>query len=156
MSTAAVTAGGATFVSVQNEYSLFHRKPEQDGVLAECERKGLAFLPFFPLASGLLSGKYRLGAPVPAGTRLSEERYAGRRSEENLQKVEALIRFAEAQGHTLLELAISWLAFKPVITSVIAGATKPEQIRANAAAADWKLTPADLEEIDRIMAEPGV
>lgn len=153
---AAVGPDAARFVSVQNEYSLFVRTPEEDGVLAECERKGLAFLPFFPLASGLLSGKYRLGAPVPPGTRLSEERYAGRRSEENLQKVEALIRFAESRGHTLLELAISWLAVKPVITSVIAGATKPEQVQANAAAANWKLTAADLEEIDRIMAEPAV
>lgn len=153
---AAVGPGAAPFVSVQNEYSLFVRAPEQDGVLAECERKGLAFLPFFPLASGLLTGKYRLGAPVPPGTRLAEERYAGRRSEENLAKVEALRRFAESRGHTLLELAISWLAVKPVITSVIAGATKPEQVQANAAAASWALTAADLEEIDRIMAEPGV
>lgn len=153
---AAVAPEAARFASVQNEYSLFVRTPEQDGVLVECERKGLAFLPFFPLASGLLTGKYRQGEPVPAGTRLAEERYAGRRSEENLAKVEALLRFAEARGHTLLELAISWLAVKPVITSVIAGATRPEQVRANAAAASWKLTPAELEEIDRIMAEPGV
>lgn len=148
---AAVGPGAARFVSVQNEYSLFRREPEENGVLAECERAGLAFLPYFPLASGLLTGKYRQGQPVPEKSRLSEDRYARLLSEENLAKVEALIAFAEAREHTLLELAMSWLARQPVVASVIAGATRPEQVRANAAAVDWKLSEAELAEVDGIL-----
>ncbi|AIE84089.1 aldo/keto reductase [Fimbriimonas ginsengisoli] len=145
----AAAGSGARFVSVQNEYSLFRRDPEE-GVLAECERQGLAFLPFFPLASGLLTGKYRKGHAIPEGTRIQ----AGSAwlTEANLDKVEGLIRFAESKGHSLLELAFSWLASKPVIASVIAGATRPEQVDANSTAADWKLAPEELAEIDRIMA----
>jgi aryl-alcohol dehydrogenase-like predicted oxidoreductase len=142
-------AGGAKFVSVQNEYSLFRRAPEE-GVLAECERQGIAFLPYFPLASGLLSGKYRKGQPIPEGTRIQ----AGSDwlTEKNLDIVEELIRFAESKGHTVLELAVSWLASHPVVASVIAGATRPEQAQSNATSANWKLSPEDLEEIDQIMA----
>ena len=100
---------GARFVSVQNEYSLFHREPEQ-GVLAECERQGLAFLPFFPLANGLLTGKYRAGQEPPAGSRGAVGFGPKVFTTENLAKAEKLAEFAESRGHTLLELAFSWLA----------------------------------------------
>ncbi|MFL5386312.1 MAG: aldo/keto reductase [Longimicrobiaceae bacterium] len=142
--------GGARFVSVQNEYSLFQREPEE-GVLAECERQGIAFIPYFPLASGLLTGKYRRGQPMPQGTRLTEGRHSSQLSDANLAKVEALIAFAEARGHTLLELAFSWLLAHDPVVSVIAGATSPEQVRANAGAAGWRLTAEDMAEVDRIM-----
>jgi aryl-alcohol dehydrogenase-like predicted oxidoreductase len=144
---AAVKPGAARFVSVQNQYSLFHREPEQ-GVLAECERLGLSFIPFFPLASGLLTGKYRKGQPVPTGTRLS----AGSASltDKNLDVVERLIQFAEARNHTILELAFTWLLAHQPVVSVIAGATKPEQVCANAAAAGWQLSAAEVAEIDSI------
>ena len=147
----AARPGSARFVSVQNEYSLLHREPE-DAVLAECKRQGLAFLPFFPLKSGLLTGKYRKGKPIPEGTRVAKfERYRQLLTDENLDKVESLIDFAESRGHTLLELAFSWLLAHRVVTSVIAGATSEEQVRNNAAAATWKLTATDLEEIDSLL-----
>lgn len=145
-------APGARFVSVQNHYSLLHREPEPD-VLPECERQGLAFLPYFPLANGLLTGKYRLGQAPPEGVRLTGSgRTADWLSESNLQKVEALIQFAEARGHTILELAVSWLLARPVIASVIAGATKVEQITANVGAANWKMTPEEITEIERLVS----
>ncbi len=150
---AAVRPGGARFVSVQNEYSLLHREPEQ-GVLDECERLGIGFIPYFPLASGLLTGKYRRGQPVPQGARLTEDRFAGTRSEQNLERVERLVAFAEARGHTLLELAFSWLLTRTAVVSVIAGATKPEQVRANAEAAGWRLSEEDLAELDGILPAP--
>ncbi|HKH46310.1 MAG TPA: aldo/keto reductase [Thermoanaerobaculia bacterium] len=148
---AAVKPGAARFVSVQNEYSLFQREPERE-VLAECERQGLAFIPFFPLASGLLTGKYRKGQPLPEGSRLSSgNRYARLLSEVNFDKVEKLIAFAGSRGHTLLELAFSWLLRRPVVVSVIAGATSAEQVRKNAEAGGWRLTEDELAEIDRIV-----
>jgi aryl-alcohol dehydrogenase-like predicted oxidoreductase len=141
----------ARFVSVQNEYSLLHREPE-DEVLAECERQGLAFLPFFPLKSGLLTGKYRKGQPIPQDTRVARfERYRALLTEDNLDKVETLIQFAESRGHTLLELAFSWLLAHRIVASVIAGATSAKQVRDNAAAATWQLTAADLEEVDSLL-----
>ncbi len=144
-------SGSARFVSVQNEYSLLHREPEE-GVLAECERQGMAFLPFFPLTSGLLSGKYRKGQPIPEDTRAAKyERYRKLLTDENLDKVEVLIEYAEARGHTILELAFSWLLAHRVVASVIAGASSRQQVSANAAAAGWKLTPADLQEIDALL-----
>ncbi|HEX7940168.1 MAG TPA: aldo/keto reductase, partial [Gemmatimonadaceae bacterium] len=146
----AVRPGAARFVSVQNEYSLLHREPERD-VIPECERLGIAFLPYFPLANGLLTGKYRRGRPAPQGSRIGSGWHAELLTDENLDIVEALISFAESRGHTLLELAFSWLLSRPVVASVIAGATKPEQVRSNAAAADWKLTSEDLAEVDRIV-----
>ena len=146
----AARKGSARFVSVQNEYSLLHREPER-GVIAECERLGLGFLPFFPLASGLLTGKYRKGQPIPQGTRIAKyERYGKLVTAKNLDRVEALISFAESRGHTLLELAFSWLLAHRVVASVIAGATSADQIRSNAAAASWQLAPQDLEEIDSL------
>jgi aryl-alcohol dehydrogenase-like predicted oxidoreductase len=146
---AAVREGAARFVSVQNEYSLLVRDPER-GVLQECERQGLAFLPFFPLASGLLSGKYRRGAPDPGDTRLTATANMGDRflTARNRAAAEALADFAAARGRTLLELAFSWLASHRVVASVIAGAMSPEQVRANAAAAGWRLTPDELAQVD--------
>ena len=147
----ASAAGLARFVSVQNEYSLFEREPE-NGVLAECARTNTAFLPYFPLASGLLSGKYRMGQPFPAGTRLSGERGAQVLTESALEKVEALTRFAEAHGHSLLELAFAWLLRQPLVASVIAGATRPAQVQANAGAAvPWSFSADELAELDTIL-----
>lgn len=152
---AAVPPGAARFVSVQNEYSLLKREAGRD-VIQECVRLGLAFLPYFPLASGLLTGKYRQGQPVPEGTRLSEGRMSGLLTEQNLNIVESLIEFAAGRDHTILELAISWLAVQPAVASVIAGATKPSQVMLNAKAADWKLTKEDLAEVHAILAGRGV
>jgi aryl-alcohol dehydrogenase-like predicted oxidoreductase len=153
---AARHAGSARFVSVQNEYSLLHREPEE-GVLDECERQGMALLPFFPLMSGLLTGKYRRGRPIPDDTRVAKyERYRKLLTDENLDKVEVLIEFAESRGHTILDLAVSWLLAHRVVASVIAGASSAQQLRANAGAAGWKLTPAELQEIDtQLRADAG-
>ncbi|HEY4562615.1 MAG TPA: aldo/keto reductase [Thermoanaerobaculia bacterium] len=152
----AAAGTGARFVSVQNQYSLLHREPEQ-GVLAECEREGLAFLPFFPLASGMLTGKYRRGQPTPTGTRLAHQgnsRNSRFLNDHNLDIVEELASFAAAKGHSLLELAFSWLLSHPQVASVIAGATRPEQVRSNVHAAGWHLSPVDLAEVDK-MARPA-
>ena len=143
--------GRAQFVSVQNEFSLFHREPETNGVLPECERRRLAFLPYFPLASGLLTGKYREGKKLPEGSRAADGWGPKVFTEQNLAIVELLIEFAESKGHTILELAFSWLLSHKPVASVIAGASKPEQVRANAKAADWQLAADDLAQIDAIM-----
>jgi aryl-alcohol dehydrogenase-like predicted oxidoreductase len=143
--------GRAQFVSVQNEFSLFHREPETNGVLPECERRRLAFLPYFPLASGLLTGKYREGKKLPEGSRAADGWGPKVFTEQNLAIVELLIEFAGSKGHTILELAFSWLLSHKPVASVIAGASKPEQVRANAKAADWQLAADDLAQIDAIM-----
>ena len=143
--------GRAQFVSVQNEFSLFHREPETNGVLPECERRRLAFLPYFPLASGLLTAKYREGKKLPEGSRAADGWGPKVFTEQNLAIVELLIEFAESKGHTILELAFSWLLSHKPVASVIAGASKPEQVRANAKAADWQLAADDLAQIDAIM-----
>ncbi|EYF00953.1 aldo/keto reductase [Chondromyces apiculatus] len=147
---AAKKADGARFVSVQNEYSLLKREPEKDGVLDACKRGGLAFLPYFPLANGLLTGKYRKGHPLPEGSRIASSDYFKKSlTDENLNRVEALILFVALHNHTLLDLAFSWLLTRPAVASVIAGATTPEQVRANAAAGtSWKLSDAELADID--------
>jgi aryl-alcohol dehydrogenase-like predicted oxidoreductase len=145
----ATKPGAARFVSVQNEYSLLHREPER-AVLPACDRVGLAFLPFFPLASGLLTGKFEPGKPAPADSRLSLSWTSRFTTDKNVQIAEALKAFAAARRHTLLELAFSWLASRAQVASVIAGATSPEQVRANAAATNWSLTAEDLAEIDRL------
>jgi aryl-alcohol dehydrogenase-like predicted oxidoreductase len=145
----ATKSGAARFVSVQNEYSLLHREPER-AVLPACDRLGLAFLPFFPLASGLLTGKLEPGKPAPADSRLSLPWTSRFTTDKNVRIAEALKAFAAARRHTLLELAFSWLASRQQVASVIAGATSPEQVRANAAAANRSLTREDLAEIDRL------
>jgi aryl-alcohol dehydrogenase-like predicted oxidoreductase len=147
---AAVRPGGTRFVSVQNQYSLLHRDPEAE-VLPECERLGIAFLPFFPLANGLLTGKYRRGQPLPAGSR-GEAGFGPKVfTDENLALAESWSEFAAARGHTLLELAFAWLLSKSAVASVIAGARAPEQVRQNAAAAAWRLSESDLA----VLAAPG-
>jgi aryl-alcohol dehydrogenase-like predicted oxidoreductase len=144
--------GTVRFASVQNEYSLLHREPEP-AVLAVCEREGIAFLPFFPLKSGLLTGKYRKGQPIPEGTRVAKyDRYRSLLTEENLDQVERLIAYAEAHGHTVLELAFSWLLAHGPVASVIAGASSAQQVRANVNAANWRLSPAELDEINELLS----
>jgi aryl-alcohol dehydrogenase-like predicted oxidoreductase len=145
----ATTADAARFVSVQNEYSLVHRDPEKS-VLPACDRLGLAFLPYFPLASGLLTGKYDPATGAPKDSRLSLSWTSRFTTEKNVQIADTLKSFAAARKRTLLELAFSWLASRLQVASVIAGATSPEQIRANAAAVNWALTREDLAEIDRL------
>jgi aryl-alcohol dehydrogenase-like predicted oxidoreductase len=143
--------GLARFVSVQNHYNMLMRDDETNAI-PECERLGIAYLPYFPLESGLLTGKYRLGKSAPSGTRIAEGGWlASKFTEENLALIERLIAFAESRQHTLLELAFSWLLRYSVVSSVIAGATSPDQVNANAAAASWKLTPEDIEAVDGIL-----
>jgi aryl-alcohol dehydrogenase-like predicted oxidoreductase len=142
--------GGARFETAQNEWSLLVRGAEAD-VIPACDKHGLSQLPYFPLASGVLTGKYKRGQDAPAGSRIAVMSYfKGALSDANLTKVEALEKFASARGRRLLELAFSWLASHPCVGSVIAGATTPEQVRANAQAADWRLTKDELAEIDRL------
>ncbi len=145
--------GLASFVCCQDEYSLLVRGLEKDRI-AVMQKEGLGLLPFFPLASGLLTGKYKHGAAAPAGTRLATTKRLADSvmTPRNWQIVDALGAFAEARGHTLLELAMSWLAGRSPVSSIIAGATRPEQVEQNVAAVGWVLSPADLAEIDRITA----
>jgi aryl-alcohol dehydrogenase-like predicted oxidoreductase len=142
------------FVSCQDEYSLVVRDIEKDLVPA-MQAYNLGLLPFFPLASGLLTGKYKRNAPLPEGTRLANTKRLADRyiSDANWTIVEKLSEFAAARGHSLLELAFSWLAARPYVSSVIAGATKPEQIDQNIKAVDWALTPEEIAEIDKISAK---
>ena len=152
---AAVHPGAARFVSVQNEYNLLHRDPERD-VIPECRRLGMAFLPFFPLASGLLTGKYRQGQPPPEGSRLATvDRFAKTATDRSLAIVESLFQFATSHGHTLLELAISWLARHPTVASVIAGATSPQQVKTNAAGARWAFTAEESAEVEELLSRSG-
>ena len=149
--TVASRHGLSSFVTCQDEYNLLNRAIERDRV-AVMTRHGLNLLPFFPLASGLLSGKYRRGAPMPAGTRLSYSAHHadGLLTPRNWHIVERLTEFAAERGRSLLELAMSWLAGRPYLASIIAGATAPEQVEQNVAAASWALSAADVAEIDRI------
>jgi aryl-alcohol dehydrogenase-like predicted oxidoreductase len=138
------------FVSAQNWFNLLRRDVEAE-VIPACRRFGLGMLPYFPLESGLLTGKYRRGQPPPPGSRLTSERYAPwLRDERALGIVEALERFAAERGLSLLQVAIGGLAAQPCVASVIAGATTPEQVAANAAAGEWQPGAEDLAEIDRI------
>jgi aryl-alcohol dehydrogenase-like predicted oxidoreductase len=139
------------FVSCQDEYSLVVRDIEKDLLPAAQEYK-LGLLPFFPLASGLLTGKYKRGAAAPDDTRFGKapalrDRYVTPRNEDIVEKLQA---FAQARGHSLLELAFSWLLSRPQVSSVIAGATRVEQVEQNVKAAGWTLTAEDLAEIDGI------
>jgi len=149
---AATRPGNARFVSVQNQYSLIHREPERD-VIPECVRLGIAFIPYFPLASGLLTGKYSPGQPPPQGSRAHDGWGPKVFTPENLALVEALSMYAAARSHTMLELAMSWLAAQPAVASVIAGAKTPEQVRANAGSAQWRMTAEDLAAIDDILKQ---
>jgi aryl-alcohol dehydrogenase-like predicted oxidoreductase len=142
---AARAAGLRGFACVQNEYNLLEGRAQSE-VLAACDSLGVAFVPFFPLAMGLLSGKYRRDRPTPAGTRLT-----GRETlvEERLPEIERFAVFAERHGNSLLELALGWLASQRQVASVIAGSMTPEQVRANVAATSaWRLSEAELAEVE--------
>lgn len=152
----AMAAGAARFVSVQNEYSLLHRRPEPE-VLAACRAEDMAFIPYYPLARGLLTGKYRRHQPPPPGSRLAgagAELYERLAADENLAVVERLQAFAEERGRRLVELAIAWLLAQKPVSSVIAGATGPDQVQVNSMAADWRLSPEELAHVDQVVA-PG-
>jgi len=145
--------GTNKFISCQEEWNVLNRNIEID-VVPMMEAYGLGMLPYFPLASGLLTGKYKKDA-MPEGARLTDmPRFANRGyvTEENFAKVEKLENFAKQRGYSILQLAFSWLASQKVTGSVIAGATKPEQIQSNVAAANWKMSSDDLAEIDKIVA----
>ncbi len=148
---AAKELGVRRFVTVQNEYSLLAREAREE-VLPACRRLGLSFVPYFPLASGLLTGKYRKGQPPPQGSRLAGgDEFM---TDERLDLVERLIAFAEQHGHTILELAMSWLASQPEIATVIAGATSAEQVRANAEAVEaWRFSDDEFAEIDDLLGD---
>jgi aryl-alcohol dehydrogenase-like predicted oxidoreductase len=150
---AAAERGLHRFVTVQNEYSLLHREPEAE-VLPAVARLDMSLVPYFPLASGLLTGKYRRGEAPPAGTRLAawpKERTESLLGDDRFAVVERLDEYAVAHGHTLHELALSWLASNPLVSSVIAGATSPEQVRQNASATTaWALTDAERAEVAAI------
>ena len=134
-------------VSAQNRYSLLHRDAERE-LLPTCERLGIGVLPYFPLASGLLTGKYRRGQPRPEGTRLATRDEVF--TDETFDRLEALEAFAEQRGVSLLSVAIGGLLGQPAIASVIAGATKPEQVRANAAAGEWEPSEDDLAALNAL------
>ena len=135
------TNGFTRFISAQNHYSLLERGVEKS-VVPACEHFGIGLLPYFPLANGLLTGKYRRGEPAPEGTRLAA--LPDRLKQESFDIIEALEKFAAERGRSLLDVAVGALAAKPTVGSVIAGATKPEQVRANAAAGQWVPTPDDM------------
>jgi aryl-alcohol dehydrogenase-like predicted oxidoreductase len=142
------SAGRQRFVAAQNHYSLLERGAEAE-LIPACARFGVGLLPYFPLANGLLTGKYRRDQPVPAGTRLTGKAIDAA----TYDLLEALETFARERGRTLLDLAIGGIAAKPTVASVITGATKAHQIRANAAAADWRPTPDDLARLDEILTK---
>jgi aryl-alcohol dehydrogenase-like predicted oxidoreductase len=144
----------APYPSVQNHYSLLTRDPETDGVFETCEQLGIAFVPYFPLESGLLTGKYRLGRDRPEDSRLVRwgDRAGAFIDDEKLAIVERLIAWCDGRGRSLLDLAISWHTSHPLVASVIAGATKPSQIEANVSAAGWALTAEDRAEVDAVIA----
>jgi aryl-alcohol dehydrogenase-like predicted oxidoreductase len=148
----AATLGLEPFISVQPHYNILRRDVEAE-LLPCCEAYALGILPYFPLANGFLTGKYRRGQAPPQGTRLagnpaSAERYL---TEANFDVLERLEAFAVERGHTMVDLAIAWLLATPRVGSVIAGATRTEQVEANAGAADWRLTSDDKKELDGIL-----
>jgi aryl-alcohol dehydrogenase-like predicted oxidoreductase len=149
---AAATCAVPRFECAQDRWNLLERDLEEE-TLPAIERNGLALLPYFPLASGLLTGKYRAGEEPDPGWRLATlpaERREAQLAADRLETVERLRSFAEARGHTLLELAFSWLVAHPVVASVIAGATRPEQVEANATAVGWELSDDELAELDQL------
>jgi aryl-alcohol dehydrogenase-like predicted oxidoreductase len=148
---AARDLGVTGFVATQDEYSLLARDIERE-LHPAIDANGLSLVPYFPLAAGALTGKYRRGEPLPAGARITKGGYEAYVAPHNLDKIERLRGFVEKRGHTMLELAFSWLARRPRVVSIIAGATKPEQLEANVKATGWNLSAADVAEIDRITA----
>jgi aryl-alcohol dehydrogenase-like predicted oxidoreductase len=147
--------GITRFVASQSEWSLLHREIEAE-VVPACAAYNVAVVPYFPLASGLLTGKYERGKPPPEGTRLaSSPRFADVATDDAFDTVERLAAIAQKCGRTLLELAIGWLAAQPTVPSVLVGATKPEQVRANAAAAQCVLSSEELDAISEATARPA-
>jgi len=140
----AAAHGDDRLVALQNEYSLLEREAEQE-LLPLCAELGIGFVPYYPLARGMLTGKFRRGEAAPAGTRMASR--PDELTDVVFDRVEALEAFAATRGHTLLELAIAALASRPGIPSVIAGAMSPEQVTANAAAGDWQLNEEDLAQL---------
>jgi aryl-alcohol dehydrogenase-like predicted oxidoreductase len=144
-----------SFVTCEDEYSLLGRGIERE-LLPAMEAMGLGLLPYYPLASGLLTGKYQRGKPLPSDSRfavITERNYVGQfLTEANLSRLDALTAFSVQRGYALLDVAISWLYAKPLVASVIAGATKPDQVEANVKAAALKLTAEDIAELDKITA----
>jgi aryl-alcohol dehydrogenase-like predicted oxidoreductase len=150
-----VRAMGTRVSATQIEWSLLSRDVEATIVPAALET-GISVVPYFPLASGLLTGKYRLGQEFPTGSRFDTMPYfASVATDENLERVERLIAFADERGHSILELAVAWLLAHDTVASVICGATSPEQVRANAAAAEWRLADDDLVEVERCLDLSG-
>lgn len=151
----AVAGNGPRLVSIQSQYSMLARYPESDGVLEACAQLGVSFLPFYPLANGLLTGKVRSGEPIPEGTRLSlmpEDRKAHWLSDTLRSRVDALIAYGEEQDVSMLSFAFSWLLSHPSVSSVTAGASNAEQVRANAHAL-VTLSPAQLQRLDELTAD---
>ena len=140
--------GFARFTAVQNNYSLLNREAERE-VLPTCERLGFGFVPFFPLASGLLTGKYHRDEAAPAGTRLADRDQVG--TDEQFDLIEALEGYADARGLKLIDVAIGALLARPPVSSVIAGATRPEQVRQNVAAARWEPSASDMDELEELL-----
>jgi len=149
----ALGSGRAPFISAQNHWSLLERGAEQE-VVPAAMHFGLGVLPYFPLANGLLTGKVRKGQEIPANSRLAEPRRAGYVTDAKLDKVEELIAWGQEQGVSILEMAIGGLAAQPGCSSVIAGATSPEQVKANAAAGEWEPEEEQLAAIDKIVPPP--
>jgi aryl-alcohol dehydrogenase-like predicted oxidoreductase len=139
------------FIAAQDHYNLLKRDAEKDMIPA-LQHQGLGFIPYYPLASGLLTGKYSAGASPTEGRLKENFLRLGNQflTERNLQRVAALDRFCRDRGRTLLQLAVSWLAAKPVVSSVICGATRPEQVEQNVAAADWTLSADELAQVDEL------
>ena len=151
---AAASGGRTPFISAQNHWSLLERNVERE-VVPAARHFGVGLLPYFPLANGLLTGKVRRDGDIPANSRLAEPRRAGYVTEAKLDKVEALLAWGQEQGVSLLEIAIGGLAAQPGCSSVIAGATSPEQVKANAAAGDWTPTAEQRAAIDEIVPPPA-
>jgi aryl-alcohol dehydrogenase-like predicted oxidoreductase len=143
--------GYTPFVSIQNHYHMLERELERE-VLPYCAAANVGILPFFPLAGGFLTGKYKRGQPAPAGSRGEQSPYVQKYMvEANYAKVEKLEAWAQARGHGMTELAHAWLLAHPQVSSVISGATRPEQVQANAAGAAWSLTPEELQEVNGVL-----
>ncbi len=143
------STGRQRFISAQNEYSLYNRLAE-DELVPACERFGIGLFPYFPLAYGLLTGKYRRDVAAPEGSRLGNASQAGRLAGANWDRIEALQAFADARDLPLLTVAIGGLAAQPAVAGVISGATRPEQITSNVAAGEWEPSAADLAELDEL------
>jgi len=147
--------GLSRFVSCQDQYNLLSRQIEPE-IIPAIEAHRLALIPYFPLASGMLTGKYKFNAPIPAGSRMTHKRYSDRFfNDENFHIVEQLGAFCARHSRSLLELAFGWLLSKPYIGCVIAGASAPEQIHQNAAAVGWQLNAAEMAEVDRLAIKQG-